>query len=164
MFVFYSRAWLISMSKMKTISWNNFVCLHFWLTSGLSSLFCGVSLMDNHVLYPSLSVVPYWLWVGEEVPRQPNKTAHPLQRRQEPDWHSTLCLHQCAPGHWTEVCAHFNIWFLKTTWKKYGFPFRNQFQVFFSLPWSYQQAFNQLFSFLFFFVLFFLNPVIEIYT
>lgn len=93
------------------------ICLSYldvWLTFGLLSLFCGASLTDNrHVFSPSLSVVPYWLWFGEEVPRQPNTTAHPLQRRQEPDWHSTLCLHQCAPGNWTEVCA--DIWYLIVT-------------------------------------------------
>lgn len=55
------------------------------------------------------SVVPYWLWFGEEVQRQPHSTTHPLQRRQKLDWHSTLRLHQRTSGHWTEVCAHLNI-------------------------------------------------------
>lgn len=53
----------------------------------------------------SSSVVPYWLWFGKEVQRQPHSTAHPLQRRQKLDWHSALCLHQCTPGHWTKVRA-----------------------------------------------------------
>lgn len=54
-------------------------------------------------------VVPYWLRSGKEVQRQPHSTAHPLQRRQELDWHSTLCLHQCTLGHWTEVCVHNDV-------------------------------------------------------
>lgn len=54
----------------------------------------------------SETVVPYWLWFGQEIPRQPNTAAHPVQRRQEPDWNSTLRLHQRSPWHWTEVCEH----------------------------------------------------------
>lgn len=61
--------------------------------------------INNSRVFSPCTVVPYWLWIGKEVQRQPNTTAHPLQRRQEPDRHSTLCLHQCTPGHWTKVCT-----------------------------------------------------------
>ena len=91
---------------------NQVMCIFILMDLFRWLLFCGVPLTENHCVFsPFLSVVPYWLWFGEEVPRQPNTTAHPLQRRQEPDWHSTLCLHQCTPGHWTEVChihTHIN--------------------------------------------------------
>lgn len=44
-----------------------------------------------------------WFWSSKEISWQSNSTTHSLSRRQESDWHSSLCFDQCPSGYWAKV-------------------------------------------------------------